>query len=58
MILMLSRKDVETVLTMKESIVAVEEAFRELASGTALMPTRVALSVLTRKDGWELCQLT
>jgi len=51
LVLMLSKKDVETVLTMKESIVAVEEAFRELASGTALMPTRVALSVSDKK-GW------
>jgi alanine dehydrogenase len=36
---------------MKESIAAVENAFRELADGTAIMPTRVTLPV-NANDGW------
>jgi len=51
MVLILSRKHIESVLTMKESIAAVEEAFRELALKTAQMPTRASLSVLD-KEGW------
>lgn len=43
--LFLSKKDLENVVTMRETIAAVEEAFRELASGTAVMPTRVGLTV-------------
>lgn len=49
--LFLSKKDIENLLTMRETIAAVEEAFRELASGTAVMPTRVGLPVSDRA-GW------
>ena len=41
MVLILSRKDLEAVMTMKETIEAVESAFKELTMGTARMPTRV-----------------
>jgi len=51
MVLILSRKHVESVLTMTESIAAVEEAFRELALKTAQMPTRAGLLVFD-KEGW------
>ena len=51
MVLVLSRADLKTVLTTREAIAAVEEAFRELASGTATMPTRIGLSI-TDKSGW------
>src|SRR5271157_5613016 len=36
---------------MRESIDAVEEAFREFAQGTATMPTRVGLAI-PEKQGW------
>lgn len=49
--LFLSKKDLESVLTMRDTIAAVEEAFKELASGTAVMPTRVGLTVGDRA-GW------
>jgi len=51
LVLFLSKKDLENVLTMRETIAAVEEAFRELASGTAAMPTRVGLT-LGDRAGW------
>jgi len=51
MALILSKKHIESVLTMKESIATVEEAFRELALKTAQMPTRASLSILD-KEGW------
>jgi len=51
LVLVLSRADLKTVLTTREAIAAVEEAFRELASGTATMPTRIGLSI-TDKSGW------
>jgi len=50
-VLFLSKKDLESVLTMRDTIAAVEEAFKELASGTAVMPTRVGLTVGDRA-GW------
>jgi alanine dehydrogenase len=40
MVLVLTRQDVESVLTMKDTITAVEAGFRELAQGTADMPLR------------------
>jgi ornithine cyclodeaminase/alanine dehydrogenase len=40
-----------SLLTMKESIDAVENAFRELALGTAVMPTRLSVS-LPVNEGW------
>ena len=51
MVLLLSRSQVSSILSMSESIKAVEEAFRELALGTATMPTRVGLSI-PEKQGW------
>lgn len=51
MVLILSRTDLKTVLTTRETIAAVEEAFKELASGTATMPTRIGLSIAD-KAGW------
>ncbi|CAG0947047.1 alanine dehydrogenase [Anaerolineae bacterium] len=43
MTLLLSRTDVESVLTMKETIAIVEEAFRQFALGNAIMPQRTAI---------------
>jgi len=51
MVLILSRKDLEAVMTMKETIEVVENAFKELTRGTARMPTRVGLTVFDRA-GW------
>jgi len=39
-VVVLTRKDIESVLTMKDAISAVEGAFRELALGTVEMPLR------------------
>nr|HID12435.1 ornithine cyclodeaminase family protein [Anaerolineae bacterium] len=43
--LLLTRKDVETVLTMKDAIAAVEEGFRQLALGNVVMPQRTAIRI-------------
>lgn len=51
MVLILSRKNLEAVMTMKETIEVVENAFKELALGTARMPTRVVVTVFDRA-GW------
>jgi ornithine cyclodeaminase/alanine dehydrogenase len=51
MVLILTRKDLESVLTMKDAIGAVERGFKELALGTARMPTRTSLTVFD-KAGW------
>ena len=51
MVLILSKSQLRSVLTMGDCIDAVEEAFREFALGTATMPTRVSLS-LEDKAGW------
>jgi len=45
MILLLSRKDVESVLTMKDCLTAVEAAFGELARDKALMPQRSVIKI-------------
>jgi ornithine cyclodeaminase/alanine dehydrogenase len=50
LVLVLSRSDVEKVLTMKETILVLERAFRELTSGTAQTPPRASLSL--PGDGW------
>lgn len=44
--LVLSRQDVEKLLTMPDAIAAVEEGYRQLAAGNVTMPQRVATSVL------------
>lgn len=41
--LLLTRTDVETVLTMKDAIDAVEEGLRQLAVGNVIMPQRTAI---------------
>lgn len=41
--LLLTRRDVEQVLTMKDAIEAVQEGFRRLALGEVLMPQRTAV---------------
>ncbi len=45
MALLLTRQDVETLLPMSEAMAAVEEAFRQLALGQAVMPLRSAIRV-------------
>ena len=45
MIRLLSRKDVESVLTMKDCLAAVEAAFGELAREKALMPQRSVIKI-------------
>jgi len=47
--LILSRQDIETVLTMKETIDAVEEGFRLLTEGKVMMPQRAAVDVEEHK---------
>ena len=42
---MLSREDVQSVLTMKDALGAVEEAFRQFALGTVRMPVRSSISI-------------
>ena len=51
MMILLSKSQVRSILSMSESIKAVEDAFRELALGTATMPTRLSLSI-PEKQGW------
>jgi ornithine cyclodeaminase/alanine dehydrogenase len=46
--LLLTRSDVERVLTMKDAIEAVEEGFRQLALGNVLMPQRTAIRIADR----------
>ena len=43
--LLLTRKDVEQVLTMKDAVAAVEEGFRQLALGNVIMPQRTAIRI-------------
>jgi ornithine cyclodeaminase/alanine dehydrogenase-like protein (mu-crystallin family) len=43
--LILSRTDVEHLLTMPAAIAAVEEAFRRLAAGEVVMPQRIATAI-------------
>jgi alanine dehydrogenase len=43
--LLLTRKDVQAVLTMEEAIAAVEEGFRQLALGNVVMPQRTVIPV-------------
>lgn len=44
MVLILTKNDVVSVLKMKECIEVVEQAFSELAKGTAVMPLRTSIS--------------
>jgi ornithine cyclodeaminase/alanine dehydrogenase len=43
--LLLTRKDVQSVLTMKDAIAAVEEGLRQLALGKVMMPQRTAIRI-------------
>ena len=49
MVLLLSRKDVESVLTMRDSIEGVEQAFKEHGLGTVNMPLRTAIRIEKQK---------
>jgi alanine dehydrogenase len=49
MTLLLSQKDVASVLTMDDCISAVETAFRELAQGNAIMPQRAVIPISEHK---------
>jgi alanine dehydrogenase len=51
--LLLTRQDVESVLTMKEAMAAVEHGFRQLALGQVTMPARTAIR-LTQEKGLHL----
>ncbi|MEM2341233.1 MAG: ornithine cyclodeaminase family protein [Candidatus Bathyarchaeia archaeon] len=51
MVLILSRSDLEKILTMKDVIESVERAFLELQKGTAILPMRATIT-LTEKRGW------
>jgi len=51
MTIFLSKSEVNSLLTMRECIDAVEEAFRELTLGTARLPRRVSLQIPV-EDGW------
>ena len=44
MTLILNKTDVASVLTMKDCMIAVENAFRELAEGTAVLPLRTSIT--------------
>jgi ornithine cyclodeaminase/alanine dehydrogenase len=51
MVLILSRSDLEKILTMKDVIEYVEMAFLELQRGTAILPMRATIT-LSEKHGW------
>jgi alanine dehydrogenase len=51
MTLLLSKNEVNALLSMRECINAVEEAFREFTLGTARFPHRVSLQIPV-EDGW------
>lgn len=51
MVVVLSRSDLEKVLSMKDVIDAVKAAFAELERGTAILPQRATITP-TEKAGW------
>jgi len=51
MVLILTKSDLEKVLTMKEVIEVVETAFSELTRGTATLPLRTGIT-LSEEAGW------
>lgn len=51
--LVLSRQDVEQLLTMRDALAAVEEGFRQLAQGNVVMPQRAA-TVIAPYNGLHL----
>ena len=50
-VLLLNRKQVETVLDMKDTIIAMKTAFSQLSDGTAILPQRI---VISNKKGLSL----
>ena len=50
-VLILARKDVESVLNMKDTIEVMKAAFKELSEGTAILPQRI---VIPAEDGVSL----
>jgi len=51
MVLMLSRANLENVLTMEATIEALDQAFRELTQGTAMIIPRSSI-VFPKQEGW------
>lgn len=51
MVLILTRSDLEKILSMKDVIEVLEKAFAELARGTAILPQRATIT-LNKKAGW------
>ncbi len=51
LVLVLSKADLEQVLTMEETIKVLEEAFNEQANGRVIAPDRTSISI-TENDGW------
>ncbi|MCB0128977.1 MAG: hypothetical protein KDE58_42215, partial [Caldilineaceae bacterium] len=51
--LILSRHDIESLLTMHDALAAVEEGFRQLALGNVAMPQRNATAI-TAHNGLHL----
>jgi ornithine cyclodeaminase/alanine dehydrogenase-like protein (mu-crystallin family) len=49
--LMLTKSDLEKILSMKDVIKVVETAFSELEKGTATLPPRTGIT-LTKEAGW------
>jgi alanine dehydrogenase len=53
-ILVLSKKDLEQVLTMKDTIDTVQEAFKGLATGEAVMPPIILLDARKHNGSWGI----
>ncbi len=53
-LLVLSKTDLEKLLTMKDTIDSVEEAFRGLATGEATMPPLILLDAPKHNGGWGI----
>ena len=51
MVLILTRSDLEKTLSMRDTIMALEEAFKEQTLGQAVSPVRISLT-LQDKQGW------
>ncbi|MEM3728527.1 MAG: ornithine cyclodeaminase family protein [Candidatus Bathyarchaeia archaeon] len=51
MVLILTRSDLERILSMEEVIEAVEHAFSELEVGTAVLPQRIGIDI-SKENGW------
>ena len=51
MVLVLSRADLDKVLTMRDTISVLDAAFKEQARGSAVTPTRVSVSI-PGNEGW------